>query len=146
VSAAQEALVGGDLYEVVSARDGLRLLIGDVRGKGLDAVRLATIVLGFFRAAAVESRNLGRLARQLEARLLPYLGDEDFITALMLEISSDGTCSVVSCGHPTPLLARAGELLELACEPSPPLGSARDRYRNGSTCARVIACCSTPTA
>ena len=122
VSAAKEALIGGDLYEVVPGRNGVRLLIGDVRGKGLDAVRLATVVLGFFRTAAVESRNLGRLARQLDARLHPYLGDEDFATALMLEITPDGVCSLVSCGHPPPLLARDGELTEIACDPSPPLG------------------------
>ncbi len=122
VSAAEEALVGGDLYEVVPTRGGVRLLIGDVRGKGLEAVRLATVVLGFFRTAAVESRNLARLARQLDARLLPYLEEEDFVTALMLEISGDGSCSVVSCGHPPPLLARDGELHEVAVDPSPPLG------------------------
>jgi serine phosphatase RsbU (regulator of sigma subunit) len=122
VSAAEEALVGGDLYEVVPTRGGVRLLIGDVRGKGLEAVRLATVVLGFFRTAAVESRNLARLARQLDARLLPYLDEEDFVTALMLEISGDGSCSVVSCGHPPPLLARDGELHEVAVDPSPPLG------------------------
>jgi serine phosphatase RsbU (regulator of sigma subunit) len=122
VSAAKEALVGGDLYEVVPTRGGVRLLIGDVRGKGLDAVRLATVVLGFFRTAAVESRNLARLARQLDARLLPYLGEEDFVTALVLEISGDGNCVVVSCGHPAPLLARDGRLEEIALNPSPPLG------------------------
>ncbi len=122
VSAAREALVGGDLYEVVASRGGLRLLIGDVRGKGLDAVRLATVVLGFFRTAAVESRNLARLARQLEARLVPYLGEEDFVTALMLEIAADGRCSLVTCGHPPPLLARDKVLSEIACDPSPPLG------------------------
>jgi GAF domain-containing protein/anti-sigma regulatory factor (Ser/Thr protein kinase) len=122
VSAAREALIGGDLYEAVDARGCVRLLIGDVRGKGLDAVRLATVVLGFFRTAAVESRNLARLARQLDARLRPYLGEEDFVTALMLEIAPDGACSLVSCGHPNPLLARGGYLGEVACEPSTPLG------------------------
>ncbi len=122
VSAAREALVGGDLYEVVAAEGSVRLLVGDVRGKGLEAVRLATVVLGFFRSAAVESRNLAWLARQLEARLLPYLEEEDFVTAVMVEISSDGMCSLVSCGHPAPLLAREGTLTELECEPSPPLG------------------------
>ncbi len=122
VSAAREALVGGDLYEVVAAEGTVRMLVGDVRGKGLEAVRLATVVLGFFRSAAVESRNLAWLARQLEARLLPYLDDEDFVTAVMVEISSDGMCSLVSCGHPAPLLARDGTLTELECEPCPPLG------------------------
>ncbi|MEP6666743.1 MAG: SpoIIE family protein phosphatase [Nocardioidaceae bacterium] len=65
-------------YEVVSTRGGVRLLIGDVRGKWLGAVRLTTVVLGFFRTAAVEAESLAEVARQLDCRLLPYLEDEDF--------------------------------------------------------------------
>lgn len=126
VSAASEALVGGDLYEVVSVRGHVRLLIGDVRGKGLDAVRLATVVLGFFRTAAVEERALSRLARQMDRRLLPYLGDEDFVTALIVQVSADGSCELVSCGHPGPLLARADSLTEVTCTPSRPLGLGAD--------------------
>jgi sigma-B regulation protein RsbU (phosphoserine phosphatase) len=49
-SAAEQAAVGGDLYEVLDSPWGVRLLVGDVRGKGLDAVRLANRVLGCFRA------------------------------------------------------------------------------------------------
>jgi hypothetical protein len=51
-SAAEQAAVGGDLYEVLDSPWGVRLLVGDVRGKGLDAVRLANRVLGCFRALA----------------------------------------------------------------------------------------------
>ncbi|MBC6461185.1 hypothetical protein HKK72_25395, partial [Actinomadura sp. HBU206391] len=40
-SAAAEAQIGGDLYEVVTTPHGVRLLIGDVQGKGLDAVETA---------------------------------------------------------------------------------------------------------
>ena len=39
LSAAKEAQVGGDLYEVVRGPSSVRLLVGDVRGKGLSAVR-----------------------------------------------------------------------------------------------------------
>ena len=35
VSAAEEARIGGDLYEVVSTRHGTRAIVGDVKGKGL---------------------------------------------------------------------------------------------------------------
>ena len=121
-SAAREALVGGDLYEVIPTYDGVRLLIGDVRGKGLDAVRLATVVLGFFRSAAVETASLARLARRMDARLAPYLNDEDFVTALLVEIKSDGDCRLVSCGHPPPLVVQGDSLVEIGCDPSPPLG------------------------
>ncbi len=122
LSAAREALVGGDLYEVVPTDEGVRLLIGDVRGKGLDAVRLATVVLGFFRTAAVEAESLAEVARQLDSRLLPYLDEEDFVTALMLHISPDGSSELVSCGHPLPLLAHGGKLIQVNATPSPPLG------------------------
>jgi hypothetical protein len=43
VSAAAEARVGGDLLEVVSEGGRPRWLIGDTRGKGLPAVRLASV-------------------------------------------------------------------------------------------------------
>ena len=49
VSASVAARIGGDLYEVVATEHRTRLLVGDVRGKGLDAVRLASAVLGCFR-------------------------------------------------------------------------------------------------
>src|SRR5436305_4202844 len=100
VSAAAEALVGGDLYEVVARPGAVRLLIGDVRGKGLTAVRAATVVLGEFRAAAADIDDLADAAIQIDRRLRPYLADEDFVTALLAEIRDDGTFFVASCAHP----------------------------------------------
>jgi phosphoserine phosphatase RsbU/P len=44
-SASDEALVGGDLYETAFTPYGVRVVIGDVRGKGLEGVRLAASVL-----------------------------------------------------------------------------------------------------
>ncbi len=121
-SAATEALVGGDLYEVVARDGGVRLLIGDVRGKGLAAVRTATVVLGEFRAAAADIDDLGEVARQLDRRLRPYLGDEDFVTALLAEIHDDGRFAVASCGHPPPLHCDGGRVHRIEIESSLPLG------------------------
>ena len=122
VSAAREAMIGGDMYEVVPVAGGVRLLVGDVRGKGLDAVRLATVVLGFFRSAAAEPISLAGLAWQMDRRLAPYLTDEDFVTAVMVEIATSGHCQVVSCGHPFPLLCNAEGVREIECPVSLPLG------------------------
>jgi serine phosphatase RsbU (regulator of sigma subunit) len=122
VSAAAEARVGGDLYEVVERPGAVRLLIGDVRGKGLAAVRTATIVLGEFRAAAVDIGDLARVAEHIDLRIRPYLGDEDFVTALIAEINDDGQYSVVCCGHPPALIATAGRIEELDLEHALPLG------------------------
>ena len=122
VSAAADALVGGDLYEVVPRDGAVRLLVGDVRGKGLDAVRHATVVLGEFRAAAADVDDLVEVALQIDRRLRRYLGDEDFVTALLAEVTDDGALTLVNCGHPAPLVARSGRVEELATAPSLPLG------------------------
>jgi serine phosphatase RsbU (regulator of sigma subunit)/anti-sigma regulatory factor (Ser/Thr protein kinase) len=126
VSAAAEALIGGDLYEVVRRDGAVRLLIGDVRGKGLAAVRTATVVLGEFRAAASDIDDLAELARQLDRRLRPYLGDEDFVTALVAEVRDDGGFALASCGHPPALLATPHGVTALTPTPTLPLGLGAD--------------------
>ncbi|HVV77718.1 MAG TPA: SpoIIE family protein phosphatase [Mycobacteriales bacterium] len=126
VSATAEALIGGDLYEVVPRPGGVRLLVGDVRGKGLAAIRIATIVLGEFRAAAADIGDLAEVARQMDRRLRPYLEDEDFATAVVADVGDDGAYSVVSCGHPAPLLVTGGAVGELSVMYSLPLGLGAD--------------------
>ena len=123
LSASHEALIGGDLYEVVPRDHGVRLLIGDVRGKGLDAVRVATIVLGEFRASAADEAELEQVAVRVDRRLTRYLGDEDFVTALIVDIDDDGSATFVCCGHPPAIVARGGDAaLGRLCSPAVPLG------------------------
>jgi serine phosphatase RsbU (regulator of sigma subunit)/anti-sigma regulatory factor (Ser/Thr protein kinase) len=122
VSASAEALIGGDLFEVVPRRNGVRLLVGDVRGKGLTSIRIATIVLGEFRAAAADIADLGDVAKQMDRRLRPYLSDEDFATAVLADVGDDGSYAVVSCGHPAPQLIVGGAAGELSVVHSLPLG------------------------
>ena len=101
----------------------MRLLVGDVRGKGLAAVRTATVVLGEFRAAAAGSRDVARVAREIDRRIPPYLLDtEEFVTAVLVDIEHDGRYHVVSCGHPAPVLLTArGAIEEVELDSSPPL-------------------------
>ena len=54
VSASAEARVGGDLLEVVANPGRPRWLIGDTRGKGLPAVRLASVAMTSFRDACAQ--------------------------------------------------------------------------------------------
>ncbi len=124
VSAAEEAQVGGDLYEVVPGPSSVRLLVGDVRGKGLAAVRTATVAIGEFRAAAVDTDHLAHVAREVDRRIQPYLPDpEDFVTGVLVDIAHDGRFTVVSCGHPAPVLLCAdGQVLPVTLDPAPPLG------------------------
>src|SRR3954451_24533724 len=122
VSTAAEALIGGDLFEVVERPGAVRLLIGDVRGKGLDAVRTATVVLGEFRAAAADIDDLADVAVQIDRRVRRYLTDEDFVTAALAEIGADGRFSLVCCGHPPVLLLTSDGVVAIEAESSLPLG------------------------
>ncbi|MEU1621512.1 PP2C family protein-serine/threonine phosphatase [Streptomyces sp. NPDC005722] len=129
------ARVGGDLYAIARTANATRLLIGDVRGKGLSSLGETQTVLGAFRAAAHRQVPLPELVASLEASLhwdlvefcdTPAEADlgERFVTAAVVEIPDDEPCvHVVSCGHLPPLLLHEGRatLLNVA-EPAPPLG------------------------
>jgi len=124
LSAAVEAQVGGDLYEVVAGPSSVRLLVGDVRGKGLSAVRTATVVLGEFRAAAAGDGDVAHVACEIDLRTQPYLPDaEDFVTGVLVDIEDDGHFSALSCGHPAPVVLTADGACEFVrLDHSPPLG------------------------
>jgi serine phosphatase RsbU (regulator of sigma subunit) len=122
ISASAAADIGGDLYEAIDTPYGVRMIIGDVRGKGLDAVRLASIVLGSYRHVAYERADLRAIVADLDRAVARSLGDEDFVTAALVE-ERGGTLTIVNCGHPPPLLLRRGEVIELdPPAPAPPLG------------------------
>ncbi|WP_407673546.1 PP2C family protein-serine/threonine phosphatase [Parafrankia colletiae] len=106
-SAATDAMVGGDLYEVVDSPWGTRLLVGDVRGKGLDAVRIASHVLGCFRLVAKHRAGLVSVLADLDEEVADVSGLDDFVTAIAVQIR-DGRLDMVNAGHPDPLLVRAG--------------------------------------
>ena len=122
-SASAEASIGGDFYEALATPHGVRLLVGDERGKGLDAVRLAGVVLGSFRDAAQDRPDLAQVAAALDRSVTRAVGPEDFVTAVLVQVLGDGSAMVLNCGHPAPLLVRAGRATELdPPEPAPPLG------------------------
>ncbi len=126
-SAAEEATVGGDVYAAVDSPFGARLLVADVRGKGLDAVRLASFVLGAFRERAGERSDLGVLMADLDAAVRRGTDEqddsEDFVTAVLAQLDPNGGLVLVNAGHPAPLLVRDGSARFLqSMEPSPPLG------------------------
>ncbi|ROT33722.1 PP2C family protein-serine/threonine phosphatase [Micromonospora sp. HM5-17] len=122
ISATAAADIGGDLYEAVDTPYGVRILIGDVRGKGLDAVRLASIVLGSYRHVAYERADLRAIVTDLDRAVARNVGDEDFVTAALVE-ERGGTLTIVNCGHPPPLLLRRGQVIPMdPPAPAPPLG------------------------
>ncbi|GAA4880717.1 PP2C family protein-serine/threonine phosphatase [Kitasatospora terrestris] len=141
LAAEAEARIGGDLYAAVRTQQGSRFLVGDVRGKGLEAIGQASLALGAFRTAAYRQVDLPRLVAHLEKAVFgdpdgpgnpedgagssPDTDDgESFITAVVLDIpDTEPVIRLADCGHPPPLLLRDGTVLPLESrQPAPPLG------------------------
>jgi serine phosphatase RsbU (regulator of sigma subunit) len=123
-AAAAEARIGGDLYALVATPYGVRLIVGDVRGKGLPAVGTAALVLGVFREAAYDEPDLLAVVDRIERSLARNLGHDDFVTAVVAGHPRAGQLELVNCGHAPPLLVRGSEgVVEVEpTQPAPPLG------------------------
>ncbi len=129
---AADARVGGDLFAAARTGDSTRLIIGDVRGKGLQTLGDTALLLGAFRAAAHQQSPLPALAAYLEGSVAWGLAEpaaglevgEGFVTAVIVDIRDDEPLlNVVNCGHPPPLLLRRGRSATLEVpRPAPPLG------------------------
>ena len=123
LSAAQDAVVGGDLYDCYHSDTFTRFLVGDVRGKGVAAVEHAARVIRAFRQAAALRPTLPEVAEEMSAYLSGFFEEEDFATALLVDASDPHRLVVVSCGHPEPVLvAPDGTATYLETEPCLPLG------------------------
>ncbi|MFF7486924.1 PP2C family protein-serine/threonine phosphatase [Streptomyces luteogriseus] len=123
-AAAAEARIGGDLYALIPTPHGVRLIVGDVRGKGLPAVGTAALVLGVFREAAHDEADLLAVVDRIERSLARNLGRDDFVTAVVAGYPRAGQLEVVNCGHNPPLLVSASGTISTVepAHPAPPLG------------------------
>jgi len=120
-SATGTAAIGGDCYEILDTPFGVRAFLGDVRGHGLPAVRLAALVLGGFRALSFLEPDLATVGRELDLFTTRYAGEpsgpgtegEEFVTGVLVEIRGRSV-TVANCGHLPPLLIGAtGEVRSL---------------------------------
>ncbi|MET7312405.1 MULTISPECIES: PP2C family protein-serine/threonine phosphatase [unclassified Streptomyces] len=133
IAAEAGAQIGGDLYAVVPAPGVTRMVVGDVRGSGLPAFGHAAVVLGAFRGSAYRNLSLPGVVSHIAnasywnmAQLAEAEPDcnESFVTALVLDVRDDDhSVQLVNCGHPPPMLLRAGHVRTLeVSEPALPLG------------------------
>ncbi|MFE3633302.1 PP2C family protein-serine/threonine phosphatase [Streptomyces cellostaticus] len=133
LAAGTGARVGGDLYEAVQTRYGVRMIVGDVRGKGLTAVRAVAVALGAFREAVHYEQDLVEVMNRCSAALRrelsvagaygPEVVLEGFTTALIAQVPDAPVVQVVNRGHPPPLLLHQGRAAPLTpSSSSPPLG------------------------
>ena len=98
------------------------MIIGDVRGNGLDAILVARHVLSAFRRSAVAVPALEQVADEVSRAIRPHLGEEDFVTAVLAQIAPGGELTVVNCGHHPPLLHHGGGMRPLTGTTAPAAG------------------------
>ncbi len=113
-SASHGAGRGGDFVDFYSRTDGhLALVIGDVAGKGVDAVA-TTLVVKYVLRAALSGGVLswptrpGAALQELHNAMLGELGGESFVTALFALVGvRRGRLQLATAGHPSPFVVRA---------------------------------------
>nr|WP_228454498.1 PP2C family protein-serine/threonine phosphatase [Streptomyces alkaliphilus] len=123
------------MYAAVDTPYGTRLLVGDVRGKGLGATEAVTVILGAFREVADTEPDLARVGTRLEnawqregGRRAGLDGMEGFTTAVVVEVPAGdpGVLRLLDLGHPPPVLLEPdgkARYLEVR-DPGLPLGLA----------------------
>ncbi len=121
-SATRSAQVGGDFFDFVADGGRLRLLLGDVSGKGVGAVTEAARVIRAFRQYGASEDELVAVARRVHDYVTRFWDPERFATALFVEFTSAGSVAIVSAGHPAPLLVCARGVGELPVHHCLPLG------------------------
>ncbi|WP_197084870.1 PP2C family protein-serine/threonine phosphatase [Saccharothrix sp. ST-888] len=121
------SMVGGDLFDICDTEAGERAIVGDVRGKGLQAVRTVADILGSFRQVAHEPGDLAQIADSMERRMAreaeALLDSELFVTAVLIEHDYQAQrVTIINHGHIEPVLISGGEVHALVGPPALPLG------------------------
>jgi phosphoserine phosphatase RsbU/P len=114
--------VGGDYFDVFPLADGrIALLIADVAGKGLGAALVTTMLQG-----ALSGMTLGVDPVKVFNHLNQFLCERASVvrcaTMFFGLLDPAGNLEYVRAGHPSPLLMRGGEVSELYCTGSFPIG------------------------
>jgi serine phosphatase RsbU (regulator of sigma subunit) len=122
--------VGGDYYGFVPLPEGrLALALGDVAGKGIPAALLMAKLSSDARFSLLTEADSGRAISKLNDLLCEFTGQMDTFVTLALAVLDPKThvVTLVSAGHPAPILVRKSKQYEDAMPPKSaglPLGVA----------------------
>ena len=135
-SATQQALVGGDFFDLIRLPDDRAVMIlGDASGKGIEAASTSAFVKTALRAYAWEGMRPARMVEALNGMLCNFSRLEMFATMFVALIDlRRGSAVYCSAGHPPTMLYRAREReVELLSTQSGIVGAFPDaRFEDGS--------------
>jgi PAS domain S-box-containing protein len=125
-SGGEDGEVGGDFYDVFTVgEDRHALVIGDIRGKGVEAAALSGLARQTLRAAARSGTggDPHAVLGTLNEALLRDRPARDFCTAAYGLLTGEGDLTLTLAGHPPPVLLRAGGTVEPVGRPGTLLGA-----------------------
>ncbi|MFL5865116.1 MAG: SpoIIE family protein phosphatase [Solirubrobacteraceae bacterium] len=125
-AAGRAVRVGGDFYDLLSFEGGWAAVIGDVVGKGAEAAAL-TALARHTLAAIVEATGDVPYGLKVLNRRLRHRSDDyrSLCTVAAVVVTSDGQVTIMSAGHPLPVLRRGRDAWPVG-RPSPMLGFVDD--------------------
>jgi sigma-B regulation protein RsbU (phosphoserine phosphatase) len=109
-------LIGGDYYDFYPLLNGkIRIVIGDVMGKGIPAAMLMILTRGAFRSASQATDGPGKTLAAMNNALIGDLRTlKSFVTVLCVDWDpKECTLTYASAGHHLPIVCRNGKVLEL---------------------------------
>ncbi len=126
VPAESHLQVGGDLYDVIRAPDGVVLLtIGDIVGHGLPAASAMGQLRSAIRTLAAATSSPAQVLDGLDRGVGMMPACWMATVALVAYEPSTGVLTYASAGHPHPLVRlQDGEVIRLDAAAGPPLGLA----------------------
>lgn len=121
--------IGGDWYSIIGVDDDqFAFVIGDVSGKGIDAVAVMARARFTLRAYLLRGDS-PNVALSMAARQFDVIQDGHIVTTMVgIGNRRTGEVTVANAGHCQPALLRAGEVSFLEPITGPPLGTVHVSY------------------
>ncbi|MBZ5659993.1 MAG: SpoIIE family protein phosphatase [Acidobacteriia bacterium] len=114
--------VGGDYFDVFPlSEDRTAILVADVSGKGLGAALLTTMLQGALSGMS-NTTDPVQVLNHLNRFLCSHSEVGRYATMFFSILDRNGQLLFINAGHPSPLIIRCGEVLDLLTEGSFPVG------------------------
>lgn len=105
MSARERARLGGDFLDFARVSQGrVAFIIGDLSGHGLEAAADSVMLRSLFRGLMFEDPDLRKTMERVNRILASELRHDQFATALAMSYDINGKLSLVSAGHPRPIV------------------------------------------
>jgi serine phosphatase RsbU (regulator of sigma subunit) len=137
VSATEGVRVGGDFWDLFSPAPGrVAFALGDICGKGISAVAYNVIVRVTLRTFAYENADPASVLARTNEAVIQQFPDDKFATVVygLIDVES-GEITVMSAGHPVPVLCSGGSATPVDLPINPPLGVVVGHTYVGGTCS-----------